>query len=85
MTGMACDFRAERYPDQIFILKMTINHLKERYKPMKPEKDTMTRRRFLKTSTQITALAGLSVATQAYGSDNDRIRVGLVGCGGRGF
>ena len=51
---------------------------------MKPEKDTMTRRRFLKTSTQITALAGLSVATQAYGSNNDRIRVGLVGCGGRG-
>ena len=51
---------------------------------MKPQKDTMTRRRFLKTSTQVTALAGLSVATQAYGAGNDRIRVGLVGCGGRG-
>ena len=51
---------------------------------MKPEKETMTRRGFLKTSTQVTALAGLSVATQAYGANNDRIRVGLVGCGGRG-
>ena len=51
---------------------------------MKPENNTMTRRRFLKTSTQITALAGLSVVTQAYGANNDRIRVGLVGCGGRG-
>ncbi len=51
---------------------------------MKPEKDAMTRRRFLKTSTQLTALAGLSVATQAYGAGSDRIRVGLVGCGGRG-
>ena len=51
---------------------------------MKSDKETMTRRRFLKTSTQVTALAGLSVATQAYGAGSDRIRVGLVGCGGRG-
>ncbi|MHC4708529.1 MAG: Gfo/Idh/MocA family protein, partial [Planctomycetota bacterium] len=51
---------------------------------MKPDNHTMTRRRFLKTSTQVTALAGLSVATQAYGANSDRIRVGLVGCGGRG-
>jgi myo-inositol 2-dehydrogenase/D-chiro-inositol 1-dehydrogenase len=51
---------------------------------MKPEKDTMTRRRFLKTSAQVTTLAGFSVATQAYGVSSNRIRVGLVGCGGRG-
>jgi predicted dehydrogenase len=51
---------------------------------MKPDKKTMTRRRFLKTSSQLTALAGLSVATQVYGAGTDRIRVGLVGCGGRG-
>ena len=51
---------------------------------MKPQKDTMTRRRFLKTSTKVTAIAGLSVATQAYGAGSGRIRVGLVGCGGRG-
>jgi myo-inositol 2-dehydrogenase/D-chiro-inositol 1-dehydrogenase len=51
---------------------------------MKPDKEAMTRRRFLKTSTQVTALAGLSIATQAYGAGSDRIRVGLVGCEGRG-
>ena len=51
---------------------------------MKLDKNTMTRRRFLKTGTQVAALAGLSIATQAYGSGSDRIRVGLVGCGGRG-
>ncbi len=51
---------------------------------MKPDKDTMTRRRFLKTSSKVTALAGFSVATKAYAANNDRIRVGLVGCGGRG-
>jgi len=51
---------------------------------MKPDKNTMTRRIFLKTSSQLTALAGLSVATQVYGAGTDRIRVGLVGCGGRG-
>ncbi len=51
---------------------------------MKPDKETMTRRRFLQTSTQVTALAGLSVATRAYADSDNRIRVGLVGCGGRG-
>ncbi|MHC4511535.1 MAG: twin-arginine translocation signal domain-containing protein, partial [Planctomycetota bacterium] len=51
---------------------------------MKPDKETMTRRRFLKASTQVTALAGFSIATQAHGANNYRIRVGLVGCGGRG-
>ena len=51
---------------------------------MKPDKETMTRRSFLKTSTQVTALAGLSVASQAHGAGSGRIRVGLVGCGGRG-
>ncbi len=51
---------------------------------MKPEKEPMTRRGFLKTSTQVATLAGVSMATQAYGAGKDRIRVGLVGCGGRG-
>ncbi|MFH1719207.1 MAG: gfo/Idh/MocA family oxidoreductase, partial [Planctomycetota bacterium] len=51
---------------------------------MKLDKDTMTRRHFLRTSTKVTALAGFSVATHAYGASNDRIRIGLVGCGGRG-
>jgi predicted dehydrogenase len=51
---------------------------------MKTDKNKMTRRRFLKTSTKVTALTGFSVATNALGANNDRIRVGLVGCGGRG-
>lgn len=51
---------------------------------MKPEKDKMTRRNFLKTSSKATALAGFSIASHAYAAGNDRIRVGLVGCGGRG-
>ena len=51
---------------------------------MRLDKDTMTRRHFLKTSTQATALAGFSIATHAYAAGSDRIRIGLVGCGGRG-
>ena len=51
---------------------------------MKPGKDTMTRRHFLKTTSAATALAGFSIATHAYGASNDTLRVGLVGCGGRG-
>ncbi len=51
---------------------------------MKRDKVTMTRRRFLKTSTQVATFAGFSIATQAYGAISDRIRVRLVGCGGRG-
>ena len=51
---------------------------------MKSDKDTMTRRRFLETGTKVAALAGFSVAGKAFGANNDCIRVGLVGCGGRG-
>jgi predicted dehydrogenase len=51
---------------------------------MKPDKDTMTRRHFLKTTSTATALAGFSIATHAYGSGDNTLRVGLVGCGGRG-
>jgi len=51
---------------------------------MKPDKDTMTRRHFLKTSSTATALAGFSIATRAYGAGNETLRVGLIGCGGRG-
>ncbi|MBN2313668.1 MAG: Gfo/Idh/MocA family oxidoreductase [Sedimentisphaerales bacterium] len=51
---------------------------------MKPDKDTMTRRHFLKTTSTATALAGFSIATHAYGAGDNTLRVGLVGCGGRG-
>lgn len=51
---------------------------------MMSESDAMTRRGFLKASTQVSAVAGLSLASQAYAAGSDRIRIGLVGCGGRG-
>ena len=51
---------------------------------MKPGKDTMTRRHFLKTSGAATALAGFTIATHTYGAGDNTLRVGLVGCGGRG-
>ena len=51
---------------------------------MKTDKATMTRRHFLKTSTAATALAGFSIATHVYGANNDVLRIGLIGCGGRG-
>ncbi len=51
---------------------------------MKSDTDTMTRRRFLETGAKVTALAGFSVGGRAYGAGSDRIRVGVVGCGGRG-
>jgi hypothetical protein len=73
------------YHQQLATIFTAIISLIERSRPMKLDKNTMTRRRFLKTSTQVTTtLAGLSIATQAYGAGSDRIRVGLVGCGGRG-
>ena len=51
---------------------------------MKTDKHTMTRRHFLQSSATATALAGLSISARAYAAGSDRIRVGLVGCGGRG-
>jgi len=51
---------------------------------MKPDNDTMTRRHFLKTTSTATALAGFSIATQVYGAGDNTLRIGLVGCGGRG-
>ncbi|HUU27088.1 MAG TPA: Gfo/Idh/MocA family oxidoreductase [archaeon] len=45
-----------------------------------------TRREFLKTgaAAAATALAGFSVVRNAWGQNADPIRIGLVGCGGRG-
>jgi len=46
-----------------------------------------SRREFLKHSTTAVAgslVTGLSIANSAYASGSDIIRVGLVGCGGRG-
>ncbi|MFO7905050.1 MAG: Gfo/Idh/MocA family protein [Planctomycetota bacterium] len=53
---------------------------------MKRSSHSLNRRRFLTRSTQAgaTALAGFSVLKHGYGANNDRLRIGLVGCGGRG-
>ncbi len=45
-----------------------------------------SRRDFLKTSTAVVggAVAGLNVARSAHAAENNALRVGLIGCGGRG-
>ena len=44
-----------------------------------------TRRDFLKTAAVGAAVAGgLSLARNAYAEGSDEIRIGLIGCGGRG-
>lgn len=53
-----------------------------------PRHDSPSRRDFLKTSTAAAVGAGvlsqLSMASRAYASSSETIRVGLIGCGGRG-
>jgi predicted dehydrogenase len=44
----------------------------------------VTRREFIRSSTAALAAAPLAVATSAHAAGSDAIRVGLVGCGGRG-
>jgi len=41
-----------------------------------------TRRQFLQTSAAATAAA--TISANAYAGGNDLIRIGLIGCGGRG-
>lgn len=48
------------------------------------ELTTQSRRGFLKTSSAVAAGATLNLATSVYASGDDTIRVGLIGCGGRG-
>lgn len=46
---------------------------------------TVTRREFVKASAVVAAAASApAVARMAHGAGSDRLRVGLVGCGGRG-
>ena len=53
---------------------------------MSSEKNSTTRRDFLKTSTAAVAGAGVvsSIARSAHAAGSDVIKLGLVGCGGRG-
>src|SRR5438128_10738142 len=45
---------------------------------------TPTRRDFLKTATATGAAALLASGNYAFAQGSDKIRVGLIGCGGRG-
>lgn len=45
---------------------------------------TLTRREFLKASAGVAALATLPVELFAHAQGSDKLRVGLIGCGGRG-
>src|SRR3954451_2615621 len=46
--------------------------------------DSTTRRDFLKTAAATTAVLAAGSALNAHAAGSDEIRVGLVGCGGRG-
>ena len=48
------------------------------------KKNWLTRRRFIQKSVQGGAAAMLIPASVAYGKNTDKIKVGLIGCGGRG-
>ena len=52
---------------------------------MEQEKNTITRREFAKRATAgATAIAGFNIANRAYAANNDPLKIGLIGCGGRG-
>ena len=44
----------------------------------------VTRRDFIKTSAQASTAAMLAGSSMVYARGSDKIRVGLIGCGGRG-
>jgi myo-inositol 2-dehydrogenase / D-chiro-inositol 1-dehydrogenase len=52
--------------------------------PNSPKASSATRRDFLRTSTAATATLGLGLLNNAHAAGSDAIKVGLVGCGGRG-
>src|SRR5262249_48953981 len=49
-----------------------------------PNNLTATRRRFLETSSALAAATSLGFVTNAHAAGDDVIKVGLIGCGGRG-
>lgn len=46
--------------------------------------DALTRRTFLKTTAAVAATSRLVIPTYAWAEGSDTLRVGLIGCGGRG-
>ena len=51
---------------------------------MKKEEGNVSRRDFIKTSAALGAASVLANSYHAYAAGSDKIRVGLIGCGGRG-
>jgi myo-inositol 2-dehydrogenase / D-chiro-inositol 1-dehydrogenase len=45
---------------------------------------SINRRRFLRTTTGVVALSALSVERFAHAAENNTIKLGMIGCGGRG-
>ncbi len=52
--------------------------------PTSPKGLSATRRDFLRSSTAATATLGLGLLNNAHAAGSDAIKVGLIGCGGRG-
>jgi myo-inositol 2-dehydrogenase / D-chiro-inositol 1-dehydrogenase len=52
--------------------------------PKSPKASSATRRDFLRTSSAATATLGLGLLNNAHAAGSDAIKVGLIGCGGRG-
>jgi hypothetical protein len=53
--------------------------------PTLPAALDFTRRDFLKAGAALSALPIIGAATPAFAAGSDRIKIGLVGCGGRGI
>src|SRR3954454_3543745 len=52
--------------------------------PTPSKADAASRRDFLKATTAAAAVAGLGTLSNAHAAGSDTIKVGLIGCGGRG-
>jgi predicted dehydrogenase len=50
----------------------------------KRQRETPTRRDFLKTSSAMAVTSGLAIGRSAHAAGSDEIRIALIGCGGRG-
>lgn len=59
-------------------------NLHQPQRAQKRTKGSFTRREFLQTSATLLAASSLPVLTHAFPAGSDKIRVGLIGCGGRG-
>ena len=51
---------------------------------MRKRSESVSRRDFIKTSAAVGAASLLAISRRAYAQGSDKIRVGLIGCGGRG-